>query len=176
MKVLVTGHKGFVGKQLIKQLDDYIGMDLEKDITQEQYFHDIPKTDLVIHLASNCSNPKSIKNPVMDARISIIGTLNVLEYCRKHNVPILFFSTCRVYRDDDGSRPPYGLSKNTAEEYIKIYHKLYNIPYIILRPSTIYGTNQNGTVDAGWVYHFINSSINNKTITIFGDGNQTRDV
>ncbi len=201
MKVLVTGHKGFVGKHLVKKLEDeghfVTGLDIkngeQEDVTKAATF-DLPEVDVVIHLAANCSNPLSMKNPTWDAETNIMGTIQTLEYCRKHNVPIIFYSTCRVVTDDAdyfydsfedtqpcnldyrNMRPPYGLSKLTAEKYIELYATLWNVKYFILRPGTIYGPGQDGTEEAGWVYHFVNKAIKKEPITIFGDGNQTRDV
>lgn len=200
MKVLVTGNQGFVGKHLTKKLEQeghtVFGLDIkngmQEDVRTPEVLSNTPKCDIVIHLAANCSNPLSMKNPTWDAETNIMGTIKVLEYCRKHNVPIIFYSTCRVLTDDNESlwldyteashssyqdmRPPYGLSKLTAEKYIQLYAALWGVKYFILRPGTIYGPGQDGTEEAGWVYHFVNKAIKKEPITVFGDGNQTRDV
>jgi len=57
-----------------------------------------------------------------------------------------------------------------------MYHELYGLEYIINRPSSVYGHNQEGSEDGGWFTWFIKASVQNKTITLFGDGTQTRDV
>lgn len=214
MNILVTGHQGFVGRHLVPSLESQghtvYGLDIkdggEFDVRLDVLFakqnnETVPlsdkKIDMVIHLAANCSNPVSMKNPSLDFTTNALGTLKVLEYCKKDKIPILFFSTCRVYADGyreamngpgeyqinygyDGNephlRPPYGLSKLTAENYIILYNTLFEVPYIILRPSTIYGPGQDGTEEAGWIYHFINKAIEKEPITVFGDGEQGRDV
>ena len=105
-----------------------------------------------------------------------MGTFNVCEIARKYNIPVIFNSTMKVYPGEDGLIVPYGLSKIVGEQYIKMYHDLYNLEYIINRPSSVYGPNQEGSEDGGWFTWFIKAYVENKTITLFGDGSQTRDV
>ncbi len=71
---------------------------------------------------------------------------------------------------------PYGCSKGAADQYVLDYSRSYGIPAAVLRMSCIYGVRQMGTEDQGWVAHFLIQAIQNEPITIYGDGNQVRDV
>jgi len=119
--------------------------------------------------------------------------------------PLLFTSTNKVYGglDDVGlrrrnlryeptdlslrhagiseSRPldfhsPYGCSKGTADQYVLDYARSYGLPAIVFRMSCIYGPHQFGTEDQGWVAHFLIRALEGKSITLYGDGRQVRDV
>jgi CDP-paratose 2-epimerase len=120
-------------------------------------------------------------------------------------IPVFFTSTNKVYGsiDDlklkhnglryypeserikkygiDEKRPldfhsPYGCSKGAADQYVIDYSRSYNIPTVVFRMSCVYGPHQFGNEDQGWVAHFMLQALNNKPITIFGDGKQVRDV
>lgn len=120
-------------------------------------------------------------------------------------IPVVFASTNKVYgalgdisiRNVDGrdlpadealrahgiseDRPldfstPYGCSKGVADQYVLDYAKSYGIPTAVLRMSCIYGPRQFGTEDQGWVAHFLIRALAGEPITIFGDGNQVRDI
>lgn len=71
---------------------------------------------------------------------------------------------------------PYGCSKGVADQYVLDYAKSYGISTAVLRMSCIYGPRQFGTEDQGWVAHFLIRALSGKAITLFGDGNQVRDV
>jgi len=120
-------------------------------------------------------------------------------------IPVVFASTNKVYgsledvaiRTVDGldlpedealrnhgigeDRPldfstPYGCSKGVAAQYVLDYAKSFGIPTAVLRMSCIYGPRQFGTEDQGWVAHFLIRAMADEPITIFGDGNQVRDI
>lgn len=71
---------------------------------------------------------------------------------------------------------PYGSSKGAADQYVLDYARSYGLKNVVFRMSCIYGPHQFGTEDQGWVAHFIKQSIQNKTITLYGDGKQVRDI
>jgi len=71
---------------------------------------------------------------------------------------------------------PYGCSKGAADQYIKDYARIYDLPTVVFRMSCIYGPHQFGTEDQGWVAHFIIKAIQGETITLYGDGYQVRDI
>ena len=71
---------------------------------------------------------------------------------------------------------PYACSKGAADQYLIDYFKLFGIKTVSLRLSCVYGENQWGTEDQGWIAWFIKRSLNNKKIRIFGSGKQVRDV
>ena len=122
------------------------------------------------------SSRLSIREPREDFIDNTIGTFNVCEICRLLNIPLVFNSSMKVYPGEDKLHCPYGLSKSVGEEYIKVYNQLYNLQFVINRPSTVYGPLQEASEDGGWVTHFIKSYIANKVITLFGDGTQSRDI
>jgi CDP-paratose 2-epimerase len=71
---------------------------------------------------------------------------------------------------------PYGCSKGAADEYIIDYARTFGLPAVVFRMSCIYGPHQMGNEDQGWVAHFLLSALDNRPITIYGDGMQVRDV
>lgn len=207
MNVIVTGGAGFIGSHIVDKLvfeghnvmviDDLSSGNVENinpsakfvkksvldDLTQE--FREF-SPDVVIHHAAQVNLRKSLSDPVYDARVNVLGTINILEFSRRFDVKkIIFSSSVAVYGEPqclpvDENHPlqplaPYGVSKLCAEEYIKMYGRTYNLSYIIFRYSNVYGPRQNATGEAGVVTIFINNILNNKECNIFGSGEQTRD-
>lgn len=135
------------------------------------------KPDFIYHLGANCSSQISLRNPEMDFTDNVIGTFNICELSRLcGNVPIIFNSTMKVYPGEDGIIPPYGTSKQVGEMYLKMYNKVYGVPYVINRPSSVYGPLQDGSDDGGWVTWFIKASLTGETINLYGNGTQSRDI
>jgi CDP-paratose 2-epimerase len=181
MRLLITGHQGFIGGHLLQRYPKEAGMDKKSGrSTSELSLLDglvrLRNPDLIVHLGANCSTQISLRDPQLDFTDNVIGTFNVCEVARRYNIPIIFNSSMKVYPGEDGIITPYGLSKLVGEQYIKMYHELYGLEYIINRPSSVYGPNQDGSEDGGWFTWFIKAYVQNKTITLFGDGTQTRDV
>lgn len=145
------------------------------------------KPDAVCHQAAQINVRKSVKDPFYDATINIIGTINLLECSIK--TPVKKF----VYASSGGARYgepiklpcdenhpikplcPYGISKHTAEHYIELYNKLYDLDYNILAYSNVFGPRQDPAGEAGVISIFLNKIFDNKKCQIFGDGEQTRD-
>ena len=160
--------------------------------------------DAVFHLAAQVAVTTSIAQPREDFEINALGTLNVLEAVRAATVApaVLFASTNKVYggmeevatrrqggryayRDLPAGIPetqgldfhsPYGCSKGAADQYVRDYARIYGIPTVVLRQSCIYGPRQFGVEDQGWIAWFTIAALLNKPITIYGDGDQVRDV
>ena len=160
--------------------------------------------DLIIHQAAQVAVTISINNPREDFEINALGTLNMLEATRMHSPDSLFefASTNKVYGKmsnleviernnryeykvlisgikEDYSLDfysPYGCSKGSADQYVRDYNRIYGLRTVVLRQSCIYGTNQFGIEDQGWVAWFVIASILNKKISIYGDGKQGRDL
>jgi CDP-paratose 2-epimerase len=160
--------------------------------------------DLIIHEAAQVAVTTSIINPREDFEINALGTLNMLEATRIYS-PDSFFefsSTNKVYGQmhnlqtvESNNRyeykdlingikedcnldfySPYGCSKGAADQYVRDYNRIYGLRTVVLRQSCIYGTNQFGIEDQGWVAWFVIASLLNKQISIYGDGKQCRDL
>ncbi|MDK2814139.1 MAG: UDP-glucose 4-epimerase [Thermoanaerobacter sp.] len=144
------------------------------------------KPDYVIHQAAQINVQKSIDNPVFDAKVNILGTVNLLECCRKSGVKkIVYASSAAVYGnpeylpiDEEHRINPisyYGISKHTAEHYFEVYRQLYGLKYTILRYANVYGIRQDPKGEGGVISIFIDKMLKRERPIIFGDGNQTRD-
>jgi len=159
----------------------------------------------IYHFAAQVAVTTSIVDPRNDFDINVLGTFNVLEAARRSGCHpfILFTSTNKVYgalhgvpviAEDTRYRAqdpefrgvaetelldfhsPYGCSKGAADQYVRDYARIYDLPTVVFRMSCIAGPRQFGTEDQGWVAHFLYSVLEDKPITIYGDGFQVRDV
>jgi UDP-glucose 4-epimerase len=142
--------------------------------------------DAVIHLAAQTMVPFSVAQPVLDCQINLGGVLHVLECCRTYGVPhVLFSSSAAVYGDNPHvplreTEPvlptsPYGITKMTTEQYLRVYHDLYGIDATVFRFANVYGERQGEKGEGGVVSIFCKLLSQGKGITVFGDGRQTRD-
>jgi CDP-paratose 2-epimerase len=160
--------------------------------------------DMLLHLAGQVAVTCSVLDAREDFEINALGSFNVLEGARKAgaNYPILYSSTNKVYggledlsiREEPeqyrlADRPfgvseeqpldfhsPYGCSKGAADQYFRDYHRIYGLRTVVLRQSCIYGYRQFGMEDQGWVAWFTIAAELGKSITVYGDGKQVRDV
>jgi UDP-glucose 4-epimerase len=144
--------------------------------------------DVIVHLAAQIDVRKSVADPVFDAATNIIGTLNILEAIRAGGKPtrIVFTSTggaiyggfnappnIETYAKDPES--PYAISKLSAEYYLSYYGRVHGIEHVSLRFGNVYGPRQDPHGEAGVVAIFCNRILEGSALTIFGDGQQTRD-
>jgi CDP-paratose 2-epimerase len=150
----------------------------------------VKNQDAVLHLAGQVAVTTSLIDPTTDFDINARGTLNLLEAVRLNNpdVPFLFASTNKVYGKLDKNNvacketqpidfhSPYGCSKGAADQYVRDYARCFQMNTVVLRQSCIYGAHQYGTEDQGWVAHFVHSILNDRPLTIYGDGTQVRDL
>lgn len=205
-QVLVTGGAGFIGRHVVKELVQkqyHVSIiDLKpadrdfSDLDVHYYCADIKndlnvifekeKPDFVIHLAAQVNVAKSLEDPRLDASTNVLGTINILETCYKHNVKkIIFASSAAVYGDPvylpiDEEHPVkptsfYGVSKLAAESYIKLFADLHKLNYSILRYANVYGTAA-ATIEPGNVISkFVDKLKTDNSPIIFGDGEQSRD-
>ena len=144
--------------------------------------------DAIVHLAAQTMVDISVKDPLFDARENLLGTVHVLEAARAANVKrIVFASTAAAYGDvkeDDlpvrEAQPTepmsfYGLSKLSVEKYLAMYHQLYGLEYVVLRFANVYGERQGDGGEGGVISIFAKAVAEGRDITIYGDGEQTRD-
>ena len=150
----------------------------------------VKNKDAILHLAGQVAVTTSLLDPITDFDVNARGTLNMLEAVRLHNpeVPFLFASTNKVYGKLDKNNvacketqpidfhSPYGCSKGAADQYVRDYARCFQMNTVVLRQSCIYGAHQYGTEDQGWVAHFVHSILNDRPLTIYGDGTQVRDL
>jgi len=161
----------------------------EIDITTDKLFDvfNKEKPDVVSHHAAQMNVRKSTIDPLFDAKINILGTINVLEACTKYDIKHLVFASSGgvVYgepknlpaKENDPTLPisPYGIAKLACEHYIRYYSSTFNLKSTILRYGNVYGPRQNPEGEAGVVAIFIGLLLMGKTPIINGDGKQTRD-
>ena len=159
---------------------------IEHDIQESIYIDE--EIDYVVHLAS-CASPKAYsKFPINTLKSGSIGTINALGIAKKHDAKFFLASTSEIYGDPEispqheeywghvntrGPRSMYDESKRFAESATQSYVTTHGLTGNIARIFNTYGPNMQ--IDDGRVVtNFIYQSLNNKNITIYGDGNQTR--
>ncbi len=217
MKITVTGGAGFIGSNLVDaMLDDghtvvvvdnlstgkFENLFRVKDAAREKrfaFFHmDIrdpaaavaiqeQEADVVVHLAAQADVRRSVSDPVEDAEINILGTINLLQLCVKAGVK-KFINTSSggcIYGEPEvlpvseeaprGGESPYAVSKNAADLYLQYFGHAYGIAYTTLAHANVYGPRQNPFGEAGVVAIFGGKMLRGETPMIFGDGEQTRD-
>lgn len=165
---------------------------------------EIHNSDLIFHFAGQTAVTTSVVDPKSDFEANALGTFNVCEAVRTlcPQAILAYSSTNKVYGAISQSEiqesklryetvnfqdgfdeqlpldfySPYGCSKGCGDQYVRDYHRIYNLKTIVFRQSCIYGTYQLGVEDQGWLAHFMLSAINDKPLCVFGNGKQVRDV
>lgn len=158
--------------------------------------------DYIVHTAAQPAMTISVEYPRLDLTSNIIGTFNVLECARKHDIPIASCSTIHVYgnkineelREGEsrylrvppeidenyptlgGALTPLHVSKRSTELYVQAFMDSYGLRAAVFRLTGLYGERQFGGEDHGWVANFTIRTIMNRPITIFGSGKQVRDI
>ena len=155
-KILITGATGFIGKYLTSKLRfskyDIVEVNSSNgDISDKATWLQFKPADVVIHLASHTFVPDSWKEPYKYIKTNFYGTLCALEYCRQHNVRMVYISSylygnSKLLPTPESaeliSNNPYGLSKQFSEEACKFYANFYGVKTTILRPFNVYGPEQ----------------------------------
>jgi UDP-glucose 4-epimerase len=142
--------------------------------------------DLVSHHAAQIDVRVSVTDPRRDARTNIDGLLNVLENARRHQSRVVFISSGGVVYGEPRVRPtpetapklpesPYGVTKLAGEQYLYYYARIHGLDYVALRYSNVYGPRQDPHGEAGVVAIFGERILSGRPLTVFGDGEQTRD-
>jgi len=167
----------------LQSLDvEFAEVDVEKD--------DLPSRlngcSRLFHLAASVGNKRAIDHPIRDSQVNVIGTLNVLEGARQNEVgTVVISSSAGIFgelktlpiREDHPVDPdsPYGVSKLAEEKHGLVYAKLYDMDVVALRYFNVYGPNQRYDAYGNVIPIFVFQMLEGKPITIFGDGEQTRD-
>ena len=142
--------------------------------------------DSVVHLAAQTMVPYSLSHPEEDCQINLLGLINILECCRKYAVKhIVFSSSAAVYGDNlniplhEEEKPmptsAYGITKMASEHYLRMYHDLYGLNTTVLRFANVYGERQGAGGEGGVVSIFCKLLAAGQGVTVFGNGEQTRD-
>jgi nucleoside-diphosphate-sugar epimerase len=203
-RILVTGGAGFIGFHLTKKLLE-LGADVtiydnmsnakmenvtdnpkatfvKADVLDLKQLLNLPKFDLIYHLAAQVVVPYSMENPTEDFDNNARGTLNVLEKARKDKTRLIFASSAAVYGNPDefptsesyGFHPIscYGLSKVVGEQYCQMYRQQYGVDVTIARFSNVYGSRCHGVI-----HDFLDKlQADPQKLTIIGTGQQSRDL
>ena len=209
MKVLVTGGAGFIGSNIVDKLIDegfetVVVDDLssgnEKNINKKAKFYNLnikdskiesvfkeEQPDFVNHHAAQKDVRLSVADPIYDAEINVLGTLNILQNCVKYKVKKVIFASTggAIYGEQKifpapeshPTRPisPYGITKLVAEHYMYYYKMLFGLDYAALRYANVYGPRQDPFGEAGVVAVFIQKMLDGEQTVINGSGEQTRD-
>lgn len=158
MKILVTGAEGFIGGYLMPELSNAVGLDIKRGESENILTCRLPdEVDVVIHLAAIPGVIASVENPYKNAETNILGTIRLLQKYKQ--AKFIFASSGGTIQETIES--PYGLSKKTCEEYIKLLHD----NYVILRFCNVYGKGSRSVVDK-W--------LKEEELTIYGDGETYR--
>lgn len=177
---LDTGHK--------RNIAGIGGIELHHgDVRDEELVDQLTSgVDYVFHLAASVGNKKSIDHPVQDAMINVVGTIHVLDAARKHGVKkVVFSSSAGIFgelrelpiRLDHPLFPdsPYGCSKLYGEKLCRSYTHLYGLKTVALRYFNVYGVHQRFDAYGNVIPIFAHRILKGEQVTIFGDGEQTRD-
>jgi len=202
MEIAVFGASGFVGRNLLDELagtdHDILACDVESfepdaenaqfeevDITDEtQVQNTVEGVDAIAHLAAH-PLPASTDDPALNAEINIVGTLNILDAAREHDVEKVFFSSASSLVGEVKEVPvpenhavnpqsPYGVAKHSVEEYLEVYNDLYDLDYVVFRFFNVYGPYQRP--ESGALVPVVLSRLaQGEGVFVTGDGQQTRD-
>jgi UDP-glucose 4-epimerase len=209
MKILVTGGAGFIASHVVDGfvqaghqvvIVDNLSSGHRENINPKATFYQLDirspelaavfereKPDIVDHHAAQIDVRRSVAEPVYDAEVNILGSLNLLQNAVKYGVKKIIYisSGGAVYGEPeylpcDEKHPikpmsPYGVTKHTIEHYLYLYQQNYGLRHLVLRYANVYGPRQDPNGEAGVVAIFGKRMLKGEPVTINGDGQQERD-
>ncbi len=209
MRILVTGGAGFIGSHVVDgfvaaghqvSVIDDLSSGRRENLNPRARFHQIDVQDpavaevfrreppeVLCHHAAQMDVRRSVADPVFDARVNLLGLLNLMEHGRRHGLKrVLFASTGGAIYGEQDAFPapethkleplsPYGVAKLASERYLFFYSATYGISYAALRYANVYGPRQNPHGEAGVIAIFAEKLLRGEPPIINGDGTQTRD-
>ncbi|NIM92800.1 MAG: NAD-dependent epimerase/dehydratase family protein [Anaerolineales bacterium] len=209
MKILVTGGVGFIGSHVVDLyidhgyevvvVDDlstgrisnlnpaatFYQLDIRSHQLEEVFIKERP--EIVNHHAAQMDVRRSVAEPMFDADVNVLGSLNLIECAKRHRVRRLIYISSGgavygepVYLPCDEAHPinpicQYGASKHTVEHYLYMYQQNYGLAYTVLRYPNVYGPRQDPYGEAGVVAIFTGQMLSSEDVVINGDGEQQRD-
>jgi UDP-glucose 4-epimerase len=212
MRVLVTGGAGFIGSHIVDQcvaaghevaiVDNlwaegggktqnlnaqatFYRADVTDDATLSRIFDEV-RPEIVSHQAAQHSVAISTKNPQLDARVNVLGLLNVLTNCTRTGTrKIVFASSGATYgtpaylpiNEETPQRPesPYGITKMVTEHYLRYWQEANGLTYTALRYGNVFGPRQDPNGEAGVIAIFAKRFLNHASVRIDWDGEQQKD-
>jgi UDP-glucose 4-epimerase len=210
MKILVTGGAGFIGSNVVDAFIaaghevavlDNLSTGKKENLNPKAAFFPVDLTDtrlteavadfapeIIAHLAAQIDVRKSVSDPIFNAKVNELGTLNLLESAVKAGVKKVIFSSTggALYgevtkksgaAEDHPQEPisPYAITKRSVEMYLFAYRALHGLDYTVLRYGNVFGPRQDPLGEAGVIAIFFGKMLKGETPTIYGDGNQLRD-
>ena len=208
--VIITGGAGFIGSHLAERflregwtvhIIDNLVTGKRENLPAGATFHELDirdpkaaelvaatKPDVLAHLAAQMDVRRSVEDPMYDASVNVIGSLNLLEAVRKQSprTRVVFASTGGALYGDNTTPPnfedfkkdpesPYAITKLSVEYYLAYYGRVHKLDTVAMRFGNVYGPRQDPHGEAGVVAIFCGRILEGRPLTIFGDGLQTRD-
>lgn len=210
MKILVTGGAGFIASHVadayiaaghdVAILDDLSRGSMsnvnsksrfyEGDVRDREFVEKVvatEKPEIINHHAAQMDVRRGVREPIFDASVNILGSINLLEVAVAHDVRrVVYISTAGAAYGEPKELPvpescsinpitPYGISKHTVEHYLFTFSFLYGLSYVVLRYGNVYGPRQSSKGEAGVFAIFCEQMLAGVRPVIYGDGSKLRD-